>query len=182
MTASMTAPPSGPWTFTAQNEVGGMTLLVEPESYVDGFATFVVHEATIWWNDAYTGDWWSNDSGIIRATQEEDEVYYKMLEGLEWIAPPQVSEGYGHVYNQFTIRTEHREALRTCLAEHGIGSNVYYPLPLHLQPCFAELGGKEGDLPITESLCAEVLSLPIYPELEVDDVVEVCEVIRTFDP
>jgi len=109
-------------------------------------------------------------------------VYYKMLEGLEWIAPPQVSEGYGHVYNQFTIRTEHREALRTCLAEHGIGSNVYYPLPLHLQPCFAELGGKEGDLPITESLCAEVLSLPIYPELEVDDVVEVCEVIRTFDP
>jgi dTDP-4-amino-4,6-dideoxygalactose transaminase len=56
------------------------------------------------------------------------------------------------------------------LADKGVGTGVYYPLPLHLQPCFRYLGGKEGELPVTERACREVLALPVYPELPEDHV------------
>jgi len=70
----------------------------------------------------------------------------------------------GHVWHQYVLRVpEHRDALQAFLADRGIGSAVYYPLPLHLQPCFAHLGGKVGDLPGCEQAAAEVLALPIYP-------------------
>ena len=68
----MTVPQEGPWSFTAEGPQGGMTLLVEPESFRDGYATFTVVETTVWWNDLFTGDWWSQSSGIVRATEEED--------------------------------------------------------------------------------------------------------------
>jgi dTDP-4-amino-4,6-dideoxygalactose transaminase len=69
------------------------------------------------------------------------------------------------VYNQYTIRAERRDDLRGYLQEKGIGTGVYYPAPLHLQPCFLELGGRPGAFPVAERLCTEVLSLPIFPEL-----------------
>ena len=70
-----------------------------------------------------------------------------------------------HVYHQYTIRAERRDALQAHLEQCGIGTAVYYPLPLHLQPVFQDLGYRPGALPATEQACAEVLSLPIYPEL-----------------
>jgi dTDP-4-amino-4,6-dideoxygalactose transaminase len=70
-----------------------------------------------------------------------------------------------HVFNQYVIRAPQRDALRACLSAAGVGTEIYYPLPLHLQPCFAYLEHREGELPEAERAAHEVLALPVYPEL-----------------
>ena len=79
------------------------------------------------------------------------------------VTPRRVHEG--HVYNQYVIRTPRRDAVREALTKAGIGSEVYYPLGLHLQECFRGLGYKSGDMPETERACAEVLAIPVFGEL-----------------
>ena len=79
--------------------------------------------------------------------------------------PPQPSSKYEHVYNQFTIRSPHRDELKAHLHSAGIPSEIYYPLCLHLQEAFAYLGYKAGSFPESEKASGEVLSLPVYPEL-----------------
>jgi dTDP-4-amino-4,6-dideoxygalactose transaminase len=78
------------------------------------------------------------------------------------------------------VRVQQRDALQTHLKERGIGSNVYYPLPLHLQPCFAYLGYREGQCPEAEKASHEVLSLPVYPELTTTQLDEVIAAVRAF--
>jgi len=93
-----------------------------------------------------------------------------------WLGLPPLLPAPAHVYHQYVVRVRRgRDSVRARLAEAGIDTRVFYPLPLHLQPCFAGNGVGQGDLPATESACAEVLSLPIYPTLSLAQVAEVCE-------
>jgi dTDP-4-amino-4,6-dideoxygalactose transaminase len=86
------------------------------------------------------------------------------------VITPKIEEGNWSIYNQYVVRVPNRDAVKARLADRGIGSAVYYPMPLHLQDCFRYLGYKEGDLPETERACRDVLALPVYPELEEEKV------------
>lgn len=114
------------------------------------------------------------------ARRENACRYHGRLAGVDGIRVPEVAEGAFHVYNQYTIRASRRDELRDHLGARGIGTGVYYPVPLHAQECFRSLGYREGDLPVTEALCNEVLSLPIFPELGEDRLGRVCEAIQAF--
>jgi dTDP-4-amino-4,6-dideoxygalactose transaminase len=84
------------------------------------------------------------------------------------------------VVNQYTIRADRRDALQAHLKARGIGTSIYYPLPLHLQPCFAYLGYTEGQLPLAEAASREVLSLPVFPEMSEAQQGEVIAAVRSF--
>ncbi len=88
--------------------------------------------------------------------------------------------GDRHVFNQFVVRSTERDALRAFLAENGVGSEVYYPVPLHRQTCFATLGLAEGSFPESERAARETLALPIYPELTDDQAGYVVETVGRF--
>ncbi len=94
---------------------------------------------------------------------------------------PEEPAGVTHVYHQFTLATPDRDRLQDHLRERGIGSTVYYPLPLHLQAVFSGLGHRRGDFPEAERASSEVLSLPMFPELADEEVERVVEVIRESD-
>lgn len=95
------------------------------------------------------------------------------------ILPKEISDSR-HIYNQFIIRCQHRDDLRQYLKEHHIASEIYYPWPLHLQECFADLGYKPNDLPHSEQAANESLALPIYPELDAHSQERVVETIVQF--
>ena len=84
---------------------------------------------------------------------------------LEHVTLPATDPSNVHVFNQYTLRAQNRDELMTYLKEREIGHKVYYPVPLHLQECYQPLGYSKGDLPVSEQLAREVLSLPVYPEL-----------------
>lgn len=102
------------------------------------------------------------------------------LEEAGVLRRPRVPEGNVSVYNQYTLRVRDRDALRAHLQGEGIGCAVYYPVPLHLQPCFAYLGYGEGDFPESESAAREVLSIPVYPELTAEERERVADAIEAF--
>jgi dTDP-4-amino-4,6-dideoxygalactose transaminase len=114
--------------------------------------------------------------------QENAARYLKLFSALDLpiqlpvIAPYQTR----HVFNQFTIQCERRDELKAHLTARGVGSEIYYPLPLHLQECFADLGYAAGDLPVSERLAQRALSLPVYPELSEEDQDYVVSVVAEF--
>lgn len=106
--------------------------------------------------------------------------YDLRLSNIDGVSTPAVALDRFHVYSLYTIRARRRDDLRDHLRERGIGHGVYYPLPLHLQPCFASLGYGPGDFPEAERAAAEVLSLPLYPELGEGEMERVVAAIEEF--
>ncbi len=91
-----------------------------------------------------------------------------------------VSADYTPVHHIFPLFTEQRDELREHLKRNGISSGIHYPIPVHFQPGFSNLGYREGDLPQTERVCREVLSLPMYPELAPKTVIQIADAVRQF--
>ena len=102
------------------------------------------------------------------------------LVGNQIISLPSLSSGKGHVFNCYVIRVRQRDALKRYLDEQGIQTEIYYPLPLHLQPCFSHLGGRRGDFSNSEQAASQVLALPMYPELPLEQQEMVVEEIKNF--
>ena len=106
--------------------------------------------------------------------------YQQLLAGLEQVVVP-VDKPYElAVYHTFVIRTEQREQVRTYLADSGIGTSVHYPIPIHLQEAAADLGYGLGSFPVSEQQAGEIISLPLYPELQLDEIDFVAETLRSF--
>jgi dTDP-4-amino-4,6-dideoxygalactose transaminase len=99
---------------------------------------------------------------------------------IEEVSPPTANSERRHIYHQYTIRCPRRDELRDHLQRQGIGTEIYYPVPLHLQECFESLGYQKGELPETEKAANEVLSLPIYPELTAEQQAYIIEQISRF--
>ncbi|MBI4712225.1 MAG: DegT/DnrJ/EryC1/StrS family aminotransferase [Planctomycetes bacterium] len=100
--------------------------------------------------------------------QERAQYYNQLFKKYNlsgFVTPPPIRPDCNHIYHQYTIRAKNRDGLKDFLKQQNIGTEVYYPLALHLQDCFRYLGYKKGDLPESEKATQEALSLPIYPEL-----------------
>jgi dTDP-4-amino-4,6-dideoxygalactose transaminase len=109
--------------------------------------------------------------------RERAAQYDRLLAGVKGVVVPRVANDCQHVYHQYTVRVPKRDRVQKALADMGIASTVYYPTPIHLQPIYAALGYKAGDLPETEKAAQEVLSLPIYPELTPEQVEQVAQAL-----
>lgn len=108
--------------------------------------------------------------------REKARLYSRLLGA--GIKCPAEKEGFGHVYHQYTIRCPKRDSVMETLKKEGISSVIYYPIPMHLQKAVEFLGYRAGDFPEAEKASAEVLSLPMYPELKDKDVERICKVIN----
>jgi dTDP-4-amino-4,6-dideoxygalactose transaminase len=115
------------------------------------------------------------------AARRAHAAYYDAaFEDLAGIRTPAIDSANESIYNQYTIRTERRDDLQAHLKAKDIGTAIYYPIPLHLQQCFAYLGYKQGAFPESERASKEVLSLPVYPELSQSQQDETIEAVRSF--
>ncbi|MGQ0614342.1 MAG: DegT/DnrJ/EryC1/StrS family aminotransferase [Planctomycetaceae bacterium] len=116
-----------------------------------------------------------------QAAREAHAAFYdEALAGLDGLTPPPRAPFGRHVYHQYVVRAQRRDALKAHLEERGIESRVFYPIPLHLQPALAHRGGRAGAFPVAERAAAEVLSLPVHPLLSETQRDRVAEAVRLF--
>jgi dTDP-4-amino-4,6-dideoxygalactose transaminase len=127
-------------------------------------------------------DGWSAARRAHAATYRRLLAAHRLGDAITLPAEPWADRGLinHHIYNQYVIRTRERDRLQAFLRERGVGTGIYYPLPLHLQPCFATLGHKAGDFPESERAARETLALPIYPELREDQIAHVADSVAAF--
>jgi dTDP-4-amino-4,6-dideoxygalactose transaminase len=107
-------------------------------------------------------------------------AYSRALAGVPGVLTPREKEGARSAWHLYTVRVPERDALADHLRSRGIGSAIHYPRPIHLQASMASAGGRPGDLPVSEQLSREVLCLPLYPELPLEDVARVAGEVRAF--
>jgi dTDP-4-amino-4,6-dideoxygalactose transaminase len=113
--------------------------------------------------------------------RQNAKLYDHLLAGCSKVITPKIRPYNVSIYNQYIIRAgEKRDALKDFLIQNGIGTEIYYPVALHMQECFASLGYKKGDFPESEKAAGETLALPIYPELTEEQIRYVAEKIKTF--
>lgn len=117
-----------------------------------------------------------NEDNALRARLAA--IYIDQLQGCDGLALPKIAAGCSHVWHLFVVRHVARDRLQKLLAEKGVGTMIHYPVPPHLQPAYADLQLTEGTFPISEQIHREVLSLPIGPTLQDDDVIAVCDRLR----
>ena len=122
-------------------------------------------------------DQWTE--GRRRNAERYRQLFAQTKHAARVTLPPTAPDNF-HVYNQFTVRAPKRDELRTFLKEKGVGTEVYYPLPMHLQNCYRDLGHQKGSFPLSERAAEEVMSLPIYPELTEAQQSYVVEMIAEF--
>ncbi|MCC7053519.1 MAG: DegT/DnrJ/EryC1/StrS family aminotransferase [Gemmatimonadaceae bacterium] len=115
------------------------------------------------------------------AARRANAAYYdQAFADVADVVTPYIDPANTSIYNQYTLRAQRRDALQAHLKSRGIGCAIYYPLPLHLQPCFAYLGHREGEFPESERAAQEALSLPVFPELTADQRDAVVDGVRAF--
>jgi dTDP-4-amino-4,6-dideoxygalactose transaminase len=107
-------------------------------------------------------------------------AYHAALAAVPGLVLPRERAGARSAWHLYTVRTPERDALQAHLKERGIATAVHYPRPIHLQPALAAAGGRAGDLPVSERLSREVLSLPLYPELDQDAVTRIAHEVAAF--
>jgi dTDP-4-amino-4,6-dideoxygalactose transaminase len=113
------------------------------------------------------------------ARRQHAALYDQLLRGSRVATPAKMPDST-HVYHLYVVRTPQREALQAHLRGHGVGTAVHYPVPIHLQPFYADRGYKRGQFPVTEQICDEVLSLPMFPEMTAEQVGYVAECVREW--
>jgi len=118
--------------------------------------------------------------GWTDARREHAAFYNEALAGVDGLQTPVELPGKRHIYNQYTVLADRRDDLKQHLTDHGVGAALYYPRPLHMQSCFDHLGYQQGQFPVSERLCTQNLSLPVFPELTADERAYVAETIRAF--
>ena len=114
------------------------------------------------------------------ARRRNADYYNAAFSGMSDVRTPVIDPANVSIYNQYTLRVTKRDQLQEHLKKKGIGNSIYYPLPLHLQPCFAYLGYAEGAFPESERAAKEVISLPVFPELTTTQLDEVVGAVREF--
>lgn len=114
------------------------------------------------------------------ARRARAQYYDKLLSDIDRVKTPFVRDYNYHIYHQYTILAEKRDELREHLKSRDIGCEIYYPLPMHLQDCFKNLGYKKGDMPVAEKAAEMAISIPIFPEMSAEEQDYVAETIREF--
>jgi dTDP-4-amino-4,6-dideoxygalactose transaminase len=112
--------------------------------------------------------------------RERAALYSKLLDGVPGLVTPREASGARSAWHLYTVRTPKRDALVAELKKHGVATAVHYPRPIHLQPAMGAAGGRVGDLPVSEKLSQEVVCLPLYPELPLEEVERIAALARMF--
>jgi len=111
------------------------------------------------------------------ARRQNARIYDSILANMDLVTP-HAEDFNHHIYNQNVIRVKDRDGLKAFLKDEGVGTEIYYPVPLHLQQCYSDLGYEPGDMPASEEASEQALALPVYPELTREQQEQIVELIR----